>query len=124
MLSRIFKDPTDAALFEGFIEQLLQHCGRWPEPKSVLVMDNACFHRSDRIKQLCSDAGVRLLYLAPYAPDCIPIEEFFAELKVYIKKAWPIQRTPTKALKLSFSGALMRSAQENRVRKATFEMLA
>ena len=88
MLARIFKGSTDAALFESFIEQLLQHCGRWPEPKSVLVMDNASFHHLDQVKQLCSNAGVKLLYLPPYSPDFNPIEEFFAELKCYIKKAW------------------------------------
>lgn len=33
--------------------------------------------------------GVKLLYLPPYSPDFNPIEEFFAELKSYIKKAWP-----------------------------------
>jgi transposase len=57
--------------------------------KSVLVMDNVSFHHSERVKQLCSDAGVKLLYLPPYSPDFNPIEEFFAELKAYIKKAWP-----------------------------------
>jgi transposase len=31
--------------------------------------------------ELCSDAGVKLLYLPPYSPDLNPIEEFFAELK-------------------------------------------
>ncbi|KAK5800950.1 hypothetical protein VI817_003162 [Penicillium citrinum] len=89
ILSRIFKGSTDGMFFESFIEQLLQHRGRWPEPKSVLIMDNASFHHSDRVKQLCSDADVRLLYLPPYSPDFNPIEEFFAELKAYIKKAWP-----------------------------------
>jgi hypothetical protein len=62
LLSRIFKGSTDAVLSESFIELLLQHCGRWPEPKSVVIMDNTSFHHSDRVKQLCSDAGVRLLY--------------------------------------------------------------
>ncbi|KAJ5491669.1 hypothetical protein N7539_003236 [Penicillium diatomitis] len=32
ILSRIFKGSTDATFFESFIEQLLQHCGRWLEP--------------------------------------------------------------------------------------------
>lgn len=71
ILSRIFKDSTDAAFFESFIEQLLQHCGRWPEPKSVLVMDNTSFHH--RVKQLCSDMRVKLLYLPPYSPVLIPL---------------------------------------------------
>jgi hypothetical protein len=41
VLSRIFKGSTDGSFFESFIEQLLQPCGRWIQPKSVLVMDNA-----------------------------------------------------------------------------------
>lgn len=89
VMSRIFKGSTDAAVFEDFIEQLLQHCGRWPEPKSVLVMDNASFHHSPRVMQLCSEAGVKVLHLPPYSPDFNPIEEYFAELKGEIKKSWP-----------------------------------
>lgn len=33
LLSRIFRGSTDAPLFEDFIEQLLHHCGRWPQFK-------------------------------------------------------------------------------------------
>ncbi|RYP01002.1 hypothetical protein DL763_000423 [Monosporascus cannonballus] len=87
-LVRIYPRSTDSDVFEDFIEQLLQHCGGWPEPKSVLVMDNASFHRSDRVTQLCEEAGVKLLYLLPYSPDLNPIEEFFAELKAFIKRNW------------------------------------
>jgi transposase len=89
VISDIFQGSADATVFEDFIERLLRHCQRYPAPKSVLVMDNTSFHRSERIKQLCSDAGVKLLYLPPYSPDFNPIEEFFAELKRYIKKVWP-----------------------------------
>jgi hypothetical protein len=53
VLSRIYQGSTDAALFEDFIEQLLHHCGRWPAAKSVLVMDNASFHHSERVRQIC-----------------------------------------------------------------------
>jgi hypothetical protein len=41
LLSRVFQSTTDIAVFEYYIEQLLQHCGRWPALKLVLVMDNA-----------------------------------------------------------------------------------
>jgi transposase len=37
---------------------------------------------------MCRQAGVKLLYLPPYSPDLNPIEEFFAELKAFIKKQW------------------------------------
>lgn len=88
VLSRVFRDSTDASVFEDFIEQLLQHCGRWPEPKSVLVMDNASFHHSGRLETMCSEAGVKLVYLPPYSPDLNPIEEFFPELKAFIRRNW------------------------------------
>ena len=88
VFSRVFRGSTDASIFEDFIEQLLQHCGKWPEPRSVLVMDNASFHHSDRIEQMCSVAGVKLVYLPPYSPDLNPIEEFFAELKAFIRRHW------------------------------------
>jgi len=84
----VFQGSTDGAVFEDFIEQLLHHCGRWPEPKSVLIMDNASFYHSATIDQLCVEAGVKLLYLPPYSPDLNPIEEFFAELKSFIKRNW------------------------------------
>jgi transposase len=51
-------------------------------------MDNASFHRSDRIEDMCMEAGVKLVYLPPYSPDLNPIEEFFAELKAFIRRNW------------------------------------
>lgn len=51
-------------------------------------MDNASFYRSDTIEQLCTEAGVKLLYLPLYSPDLNPIEEFFVELKAFIKRNW------------------------------------
>lgn len=74
-LARIYPGSTDAVIFEDFIEQLLLHCGKWPGPNSVLVMDNASIHRSERLEQMCVDAGVRVLKLAPYSPDMNPIKE-------------------------------------------------
>lgn len=73
-------------MFEDFIRQLLHHYDRWPEPKSVLVMDNASFHRTEGVRQICLAAGVKLVYLPPYSPDLNPIEELFAELNAFIKR--------------------------------------
>lgn len=90
LFSRVFRGSTDASIFENFIGELLHHCGRWSEPKSVLVMDNASFHHSERIECMCLEAGVKLVYLPPYSPDLNPIEEFFAELKAFIKRNWQL----------------------------------
>jgi transposase len=41
-------------------------------------------------KRIEHDAVVKLVYLPPYSPDLNPIEEFFAELKAFIKRNWHI----------------------------------
>ena len=40
--------------------------------------DGQCFHHSDTIERLCTEAGVMLLYLPSYSPGLNPIDEFFA----------------------------------------------
>jgi transposase len=51
-------------------------------------MDNASFHHSERLARLCSNAGVKVVYLPPYSPDFKPIEECFSILKVFIREHW------------------------------------
>jgi transposase len=77
---------TNASFFKDFIKELLEHCGRWPKPRSILVIDNTSFHHSERIKQMCTAKGIKLVYLLPYSPDLNPIKEFFAELKAFIQR--------------------------------------
>jgi transposase len=86
LLSRVFQGETNSAVFEDFIEQLLSNYGRWQGLNSVLVMDNASFHHTERIEQMCADAGVKLIYIPLYSPDLNLIEQFFAELKAFIKR--------------------------------------
>jgi transposase len=51
-------------------------------------MDNASFHRTENILRMCLDAGVKLIYLTPFSPNLNAIEEFFSELKRFIKRKW------------------------------------
>ncbi|KAJ6436526.1 G protein alpha subunit [Purpureocillium lavendulum] len=51
-------------------------------------MDNASWHHSEKIQQMCKDAGVVIEFLPPYSPDFNPIEEYFSVLKKFIKKNW------------------------------------
>jgi len=53
-------------------------------------MDNASFHHSERVQELCRNAGVKLIYLLLYSPDYNPIEEFFSELKAFIRRCWKL----------------------------------
>jgi transposase len=86
----MYQGSTDATAFEDFVKQLLQYYNKYPDLKSVLVMDNISFHRIAQLQQLCSEAGVKLEYLPSYFLDLNLIEEMFAELKAFIKKQWSI----------------------------------
>ena len=41
-------------------------------PESIVIMDNATFHKGERMKQSLEQAGHILLYLPPYSPDLNP----------------------------------------------------
>ncbi|RKL12526.1 hypothetical protein BFJ70_g16193 [Fusarium oxysporum] len=55
---RVYGGSTDAEISRHFIKELLPYCGRWSEPRSVLVMDNAPFHLAEEIQWMCEDAGL------------------------------------------------------------------
>lgn len=81
----IYDENTDLDVFEGFIERLLPLCNPFPQPRSVIYLDNASFHFSKRLERLVADAGVILEYSVPYSPDLMPIESWFGSFKNIIR---------------------------------------
>lgn len=69
-----------------FRTQLLPRCNPYPGRNSVIIQDNASIHRSEELRRLCEEAGVKLAFLPPYSPDFNPIEETFSALKSWMKK--------------------------------------
>ena len=63
---------------------LLPQYNCFPAERSVVVIDNASFHHSERMQALFDTFGVKLIYLPMYSPDLNPIKEFFGELKAFI----------------------------------------
>jgi len=53
---------------------------------SAIVMDNAAFHRKNKLFCLAEKAGHRLIFLPPYSPELNPIENFWNWLKRYVRK--------------------------------------
>lgn len=58
------------------------------EPNKVIVMDNASFHRKNKLYKLCENANknLKLIFLPPYSPELNPIEKYWAILKKSLKK--------------------------------------
>jgi transposase len=82
----IFQGSCNTEIFMLWIEQQLV-----PSLKrgQVVVMDNASFHKSPKIRELIELAECRLIYLPPYSPDLNPIEIFWANMKHWIKQNIP-----------------------------------
>ena len=77
---------------EGFLSWLRRKLLPKLRPDDVIVMDNLRAHRDPRVVQLCSDFGIRVIYLPPYSPDLNPIEPGWALQKQYVRKHAPRDR--------------------------------
>ena len=54
--------------------------------RSVLILDNATFHKGKRLKELLQKAGHYLVWLPKYSPDLNPIEKMWAQVKSVRRK--------------------------------------
>ena len=54
--------------------------------RSVVVMDNATFHKRSDIQEAVTNPGHKLVYLPPYSPDFNPIEKKWAQAKMSRRK--------------------------------------
>lgn len=82
----VYDETVDADAVLNFIEfEVLPLMGRFPQPRSVLVLDNARPHCKTRIEQLCDAAGVIVIWLSPYSYDFNPIENAFKDTKQMLK---------------------------------------
>ena len=79
----LFNANIDSDIFYAWLTQELL-------PKvpahSVLVMDNATFHKREDMKQAISNYGCTLEFLPTYSPDLNPIEKKWAQVKAARRK--------------------------------------
>lgn len=68
---------TVLAYFEAILPRLKQG--------SVLILDNASYHRSEKLQNLFLKHKVSLLYLPPYSPDLNPIENLWGTIKQHLR---------------------------------------
>lgn len=82
----IYEGTTDSLLFEQWFECCLLES----IPKnSVIILDNATFHRKTRLRELTMYADCEIIFLPPYSPDLNPIEKFWAWLKCRLRRILP-----------------------------------
>ena len=74
----LFQGSTNSALFNHWLEH---HLLKELETPSILILDNASFHKKDDVKSLAEKEGHTVLFLPPYSPDFNHIEQDFATIK-------------------------------------------
>jgi putative transposase len=94
-------ETMESQFFEAWFEHRLLPA---LPPNSVIVMDNASFHRKSRLPGLAEEAGHRVLFLPPYSPELNPIENYWSWLKRQLRKILPGFQTFDDALCSIFEG--------------------
>ena len=78
-----YDGTTDHYVFEAWFKgELLEAIPR----NSVVVLDNATFHRKTVLTELASNANARIMFLPAYSPDLNPVEKTWANLKSFLRK--------------------------------------
>jgi transposase len=82
----LFDGPIHGERFLAYVEQFLV-----PTLKrnDIVVLDNLGSHKAKAVRTAIKTAGARLLFLPKYSPDLNPIEQVFAKLKGFVRKAAP-----------------------------------
>lgn len=80
-----FAGSCNRDLFELWLEQCLLP---QLQPGTVIIIDNASFHRSQTIDAIVAEAECELLYLPPYSPDLNKIESWWFVLKNWMRQRW------------------------------------
>ncbi len=76
--------PINGERFRLYIEKLLLPTLR---PGDIVVIDNLGSHKGKAVRRLIRSVGARLFFLPKYSPDLNPIEQLFAKLKHWLRKA-------------------------------------
>lgn len=76
--------PINGERFRLYVEKVLVPA---LEPGDIVIMDNLGSHKGKAVRRAIRAAGAYLFFLPKYSPDLNPIEQLFAKLKHWLRKA-------------------------------------
>lgn len=83
----VIKGNVNEDVFYDFLRgSLIPNMQQFPNPYSILIMDNCSVHHTQKVTGLLQGAGIMSMYLPPYSPDLMPLEESFSYVKNYLRR--------------------------------------
>nr|WP_102938069.1 IS630 family transposase [Methylocystis bryophila] len=80
----VLDGPINGTAFQRYVVELLAPA---LSPGDVVILDNLGSHKGKAVRDAIRAVGARLVFLPPYSPDLNPIEQLFAKLKHFMRKA-------------------------------------
>jgi putative transposase len=80
----VFDGPINGEKFRAYVDQFLAPTLK---PGDIVILDNLGSHKGKAVRQAIRAAGAHRLFLPPYSPDLNPIEQAFAKLKHWLRRA-------------------------------------
>ncbi len=80
----LFDGPINADCFLAYVSQVLVPTLK---PGDIVIMDNLGSHKGQAVARAIRAARAHCLFLPPYSPDLNPIEQVFAKLKAFLRRA-------------------------------------
>lgn len=77
----VYQDTANSNTVYAYFETVLPML----KPNSVVVMDNARFHKSPQLQTLFDKYQCQLMFLPPYSPDLNPIENMWGTIKEHLR---------------------------------------
>ena len=84
----VYVDETGSDKCSCLLPQLLPYNG--VNARSVVILDNASIHHIESATHLIEESGALAIFLPPYSPDYMPIEQCFSKFKSYLRAHDPI----------------------------------
>lgn len=112
MALELVKGSVNGDIFFNFLRgNLIPNMYTFPDSRSVLIMDNCSIHHTQEVTELLQHAGIVTVYLPPYSPDLMPLEESFSCVKNYLRRHDDVLQAvpdPTDVIKEAFDSSLTR----------------
>ena len=80
----VFDGAINGESFRAYVERFLVPTLK---PGDIVVLDNLGSHKGKAVRRAIRGAGAKLLFLPKYSPDLNPIEQAFAKLKHWLRRA-------------------------------------